>query len=397
MVDRLNRPRAAQGLRFGASLWWTLVQAGEPWQRRAGAAALVLGVIVAHGCVADHLADRMADFSIEAAMPPRIEVAYVREMEMSAPPKTAPAPAPAAARKKSTVAKRPPPPASAASAADETVVAEVPPEPPREPPVAEPAPAAPVAAASAPAELSAATAAASAASAADGPDTTPFAWPGSTRLSYVLTGNYRGEIHGTAQVEWVRVEGMRYQVHLDVTVGLAFAPLLTRRMSSEGRLTPEGLAPERYDEDSKVAFRERRRATLRFEPDAVVMPDGRRRERWPGLQDAASQFVQLTYLFTTHPELLTPGRVVEMPLALPRNVDRWVYDVLEQEPLATPFGQVDAFHLKPRRVARPGGDLTAEIWFAPTLAYLPVRIRIRQDAETFIDLVIQRKPQLAAQ
>ena len=144
-------------------------------------------------------------------------------------------------------------------------------------------------------------------------------------------------------------------------------------------------------------FRDRRRATIRFEPDAVVLPDGGRRERWPGVQDAASQFVQLTYLFTTRPQLLATGQVVEMPLALPRNVDHWVYDVLEQETLHTPFGALDAFHLKPRRVARPGSDLTAEIWFAPTLAYLPVRIRIRQDAETFIDLMIERKPQLAVQ
>jgi hypothetical protein len=225
---------------------------------------------------------------------------------------------------------------------------------------------------------------------------TPFAWPVSTRLSYVLTGNYRGEIHGKAQVEWIRV-GMRYQVHLDVTVGLPFAPLLSRRMTSEGRLAPEGLVPERYDEESKVAFRERRRATLLFEPDAIVLANGLRRERWAGVQDATSQFVQLSYLFTMQPDLLTRGRTIEMPLALPRNVDRWVYDVLDSETLYTPFGHVDAVHLKPRRASRPGGDLTAEIWFAPTLAYLPARIRIQQDADTFIDLMLARKPQLASE
>jgi hypothetical protein len=197
-------------------------------------------------------------------------------------------------------------------------------------------------------------------------------------------------------VEWVRVD-TRYQVHLDVTVGLGFAPLLSRRMSSDGQLTPEGLMPQRYDEDSKVAFRERRRFTIRFEPGVVLMPDGRRLERWPGMQDAASQFVQLTWLFTTQPQRLAAGQVIEVPLALPRNADRWLYDVFEPETLHTPFGAVEAFPLKPRRVARPGGDLTAEIWFAPTLAYLPVRIRIRQDAETFVDLMIERKPQLAAQ
>ena len=41
-------------------------------------------------------------------------------------------------------------------------------------------------------------------------------------------------------------------------------------------------------------------------------------------------------------------------------------------------------------------DLTAEIWFAPQLRYLPVRIRVEQDPQTFVDLVIARKPELAS-
>ena len=173
--------------------------------------------------------------------------------------------------------------------------------------------------------------------------------------------------------------------------------LLSRHMTSEGELTPSGLVPLRYDEESKVAFGERRRLTMFFEPDAVVLPNGQRRERWPGVQDTASQFVQLTYRFTHQPELLTPGTTVEVPLALPRHVDHWVYDVLGTETLYTPFGAVDGVHLKPRPAAWRRGDLTAEIWFAPSLHYLPVRILIRQDAETYIDLIIKRRPQLAAQ
>ena len=106
--------------------------------------------------------------------------------------------------------------------------------------------------------------------------------------------------------------------------------------------------------------------------------------------------MQLSFLFTTQPQRLATGQVLEVPLALPRNVDRWVYDVREPETLYTPFGAVEAFHLQPRRITRPGGDLTAEIWFAPSLAYLPARIRIRQDADTYIDLMLRRKPQLAA-
>jgi len=373
-----------------------LIWAAWPLRRRVAALALVLSVVAVHGCITEGIAERMADFSIAAAMPQRVEVAYVREMEQAAP--VVPAAAPPRSAKRARAA-RPVAAEPAASAPAEPLpepLSEPLPPPPEVAPEPQPAvvaeaPAQPVGTAT-PAPDSAALGVAPRSAASDA----GFAWPVSTRLSYVLTGNYRGEVHGSAQVEWVRV-GLRYQVHLDVTVGLGFAPLLTRRMTSEGQLTPDGLWPERYDEDSKVAFRDRKRATLTFEPDAIVLPNGQRRERWPGIQDAASQFVQLSYLFTINPELLTPGRTIEMPLALPRNVDRWVYDVLEPETLYTPFGPVQAVHLKPRRVARPGSDLTAEIWFAPTLGYLPVRIRIQQDADTFVDLVIERKPQLASQ
>ena len=106
------------------------------------------------------------------------------------------------------------------------------------------------------------------------------------------------------------------------------------------------------------------------------------------MQDTASQFVQLTWLFTTQPELLRAASV-ELPLALPRNVDRWVYEVVGRGG-AGHAGRRDRrpSTCKPRREPRPGNDLVAEIWFAPTLQYLPVRIRIRQDAETCVDLLI---------
>ncbi len=377
----------------------------QPRQRWVGAVALVLAVAAMHAWVGGQIAQRMDDFSLAASMPARIEVAYVREMEPAAPPAVAPAPAapPAPARAvrspKAGVPKIADPAASApAPSVVEEAPASVAPVPPV-PPVPEPLPPKPVLAetnieplvVNAEAALSAASAPAIPGAAAG-----QFAWPGSTRLSYALTGNYRGEVNGSAQVEWVRV-GSRYQVHLDVLVGLAIAPLITRRMSSEGQIVADGLAPERYDEDTKIMFRDRRRLTMRFEPDAIVMANGQRQERLAGVQDTASQFVQLSYLFSVKPELLVVGGAVEVPLALARKVDRWIYDITEQQLLNTPFGAVDSFHLKPRRAAPSGGnELTAEIWIAPSLQYLPARIRIRQDADTFIDLLIERRPQLAA-
>jgi hypothetical protein len=244
-----------------------------------------------------------------------------------------------------------------------------------------------------PAATEALAAAAAASDAASAP--VAFEWPPSTRLSYTLMGNYRGEVSGGAQVEWVRV-GTRYQVHMDVWVGAQAAPLVGRRMSSDGELTDKGLEPKRYDEETRALFRELRRRTILFEAERVLLPNGKQSERLPGMQDAASQFVQLTWMFTMQPELLQVGQRIEIPLALPNNVDRWAYDVVERVVLNTPVGLIDTFHMKPRRELRPNRDLVADVWFAPSLQYLPVRLLIRQDEATYVDMMLERLPQQAA-
>ena len=220
-----------------------------------------------------------------------------------------------------------------------------------------------------------------------------FDWPPSTRLSYRLTGHARGPVEGQARVEWLR-SGTRYQVFLEASVGPSFAPLMSRRESSEGEITPEGLSPRRYEMEMKVFLREPRRTVIVMDAEQVRLPNGQTVPRPPGLQDAVSQFVHMTWLFTLQPELLAAGRSIELPLALPRRVEPWVYDVVGSETLYLDAGAVEAVHVRPRRSARPG-DYTAEMWVAPSLQNLPVRILVRQDAETYIDLALERLPQQA--
>ena len=375
-------------------------------RRRIAWFALVLAVIAVHGWVTQRVVENMADFGAEPAMPPRMEVTYVREMALSAPPPTAapaappPAPAPRAVRPRRVK------PAKPASAPEPEVVAAAPaaasaPEVAGQPAiegVAEsaamttPAPPAPASAPTA-AQADAAPVAAAPASAAASSAAAAFEWPASTRVSYLLTGNYRGEVDGSAQVEWVRA-GSHYQVHLDLVVGPSFAPVITRRMTSDGEITAAGLAPRRYDQDTKVVLRAPSRVTIGFEPGTVVLANGTTTASVPGVQDTASQFVQLTYVFSTRPELLRVGGSVDIPLALPNRVGVWTYDVVGEDVLETPFGALPAIHLVPRRTAQNASDLKAEIWFAPQLRYLPVRIRIEQDPQTYIDLMISKRPEL---
>jgi hypothetical protein len=366
----------------------------RPLRRRTAVLGLVVVVSLLHWALGQLLPPlRIGDGSAER-MPKRIEVAYVRELAPAAPPAAPPVVVARRASPKPKAAPQPAPAASAPaeSALDETAVAAATEQLPA---LAVAEPSLPAEAASQPAtEQPPPDAVAQAASAASAP--TAFEWPPSTRMSYGLRGNYRGEVVGSAQVEWVR-EGSRYQVHLDVWIGAQAAPLVGRRMTSDGELGEQGLSPRRYDEETRALFRELRRRTIVFEPDRVLLPNGKQAPRPPGMQDAASQFVQLTWLFTTQPQLLRVGQRIEFPLALPTNVDRWSYEVIEEVALPTPFGAVQAFHLRPRRELRPNRDLVADAWFAPSLQYLPVRLLIRQDADTYIDMMIDRLPLQAVQ
>ncbi len=393
-------------------------------QRRIALALLVLAVALVHGLLADRIAQELPDLQ----HPPidRLQAAFVRELQPTepltpAPP--APAPVPIPRPRPAALPPAASAPEPAASAPQDTpeppIRAAVDPEPAppamagaegeadRIDPAAEPRDTARDTAApgllgaappSGPPGLAATTGQTTEATvgpaSALSPRAAPFEWPLSTRLSYTLTGNVRGEVSGRAQVEWLR-EGDRYQVRVEVILGASFAPLMQRRMTSDGRITAQGLAPLRYEEETQIAFAAPRRAGVVFDAEGVTLANGQRQTRLPGLQDTASQFVQLTWLFATGAEPLHAGGEVVVPLALPRRLDRWVYDVVGEESLATPFGALPTWHLRPRREGTPS-VLSIETWFAPRLQYLPVRIVIRQGPDSFIEMMIERLPQQAA-
>ena len=288
-----------------------------------------------------------------------------------------------AARRK---AARPPPPRATASQAQAATErpAPAPPEAPEAAasqavaaaPAAEPAgpvdaASAALAAASAPAPTQAAASAAAPAYLAQ--------WPADTRLTYRLGGNYRGELHGSAQVLWQR-EGTRYQASVQIDLGL----LLSMRFTSQGEITEQGLAPEVYEEQ----VRQRRRG-VRIGED-VRLNNGERVPRPRDVQDTASQFVEMGHRFAADPAALKPGSEIRLWLARPGGVDEWTYDVVGEDILQLPrLGAVPAYHLKPRPLDKPRGPIQAEIWIAPTVQYLPVRIRLTQGPDTYMDLMVE--------
>lgn len=374
-------------------------------QRRAGW-ALLAAVTLAHVLAANELAaDRFGEGAGHTAIK-RIEVAFVRDLQQAQPAlRSAAADAATPGARKALPSVSSAAPAASAPAAKAPDEAPVPPtpsaEPIPEPPPVLPPPQQPPAAAAVPELRPAMTmddpsavvdptpavalpaAAATAVPAASA--VAAFDWPPSTRLSYTLSGDYRGPVQGSARVEWLR-SGLRYQVQLEAKAAL----ILTRRTTSEGELTERGLVPQRFEGEQSVLLRTKR-WRQQFLSDRVVLADGSEVPMQAGAQDEASQFVQLTWLFTTQPQLLRVGQSVDIPLVVNSRLDRWTYDITEQQTLQLPFGPVETFHLKSRREAK-GSDLTPEIWIAPSLQYLPVRILLRQGTAGHVDLLLERPP-----
>jgi len=321
--------------------------------KRWAPALLVLLVLLAHWGAGELIGHWDSGWRADAAMPARIDVAFVRELK------------PALLRAPAAVAHKP---RAAGIATLKDEVPQLPALPPLDiPPPPEPA--------------------ASTLAAADEGEPGPE-WPLSTRLDYRLSGNYRGEITGSASVEWLR-EGAHYQVRLELSVG----GLISRSMVSDGVLTAHGIEPRRYEEETRVLLMAPRRASMRFDGSQLQLANGQQMAKPPGVQDSASQFVHLTWVFLTGRKALHEGNFVDMPLALPRKLYDWRYEVLGRETLDTPMGPLDSWHLRPTRGDAPiHGDLTADVWLAPTLQYLPVRILIRQDPQTFVDLQLAKAP-----
>jgi hypothetical protein len=335
-------------------------------------------VLVGHLLALEWLGRQADAISGMAEMAP---VMFTRMLRPApAPPVVAAAPAPAP-MPKARIAPRPKPKASAPKPAD--------PEPQIVEPAPEPAPPAEVVVAQAPAPAASAPEAAASAPllAASAPATDPSAegsldrWPTDTRLTYRLGGEWRGPLFGEARVQWQR-DGDRYQVRLEVKV----QPLFTQVLTSQGDVTPDGLIPRAYEE-----LRPGKRRAAQFGDEVLMLENGRTVPRPAGVQDTASQFVELSHRFAAGKELLEVGRTVSVWLARPGAVDHWTYDIVAREMLQTPgLGEVEAFHLKPRPIANPRGNITAEMWFAPSLQYLPVRIKVLMGTEAYVDLLVEQ-------
>jgi hypothetical protein len=210
---------------------------------------------------------------------------------------------------------------------------------------------------------------------------TAFKAPESALLKYHVQGQAKGlNYWASAELAWQQ-NGQNYDSSLTVSAFL----LGSRTQVSKGTLGPEGLMPTRFGDKSRselAAHFQRDKGIISFSansPDAPLLK---------GAQDRLSVVIQISSLFAGDPTRFPLGTMLSFQTVSQREAEVWHFLVEKEELLQLPFGEINAIKLnrKPRREF----DQQIELWFAPTLGYLPVRLRITNANGDFVDQLLNK-------
>lgn len=205
--------------------------------------------------------------------------------------------------------------------------------------------------------------------------------PTSAHLVYEVQGSAKGlRYQADGELIW-KPQGDRYEARMEVKMFL----LGSRVQTSTGTLGPEGLRPERFADirrGERATHFERDTGRIRFSSNApeVALQDG--------AQDRLSLFLQLAALLQASPR--KEGDTLSFQVAGTGGAETWRFEVGPEETLALPVGDIAA-----RRVVRRPRDTydtLVEMWFAPSLQHLPVRLRLTQANGDVADQLLRALP-----
>jgi hypothetical protein len=203
-----------------------------------------------------------------------------------------------------------------------------------------------------------------------------FAVPPSAHLHYKVMAQVKGmALTGEGDLLW-RNEGHEYEARLEVR-----APFVrTRTQTSTGQITTEGLEPVRFSDKNRgeqAAHFQRDKGTVSFSsnrPDAPLLA---------GAQDRLSVMLQLGAMIGGAPQKFPPGTGISVQTADTQEAQGWEFTVEGMEQLHLPGGSVAA--LKLIRNPRKEYDQKVELWLAPRMDYVPVRLRLTQPNGDSVD------------
>jgi hypothetical protein len=196
-----------------------------------------------------------------------------------------------------------------------------------------------------------------------------FAFPPSSRLKYDVKGEIKGfPYHVNGDLQWAH-DGKTYNARMEISHFILGA----RVQTSTGRLGAHGLEPTRFGDKvrSEVAAHfdyDKNKVTFSANTPEVPL--------LPGAQDQLSVILQMASMLAADPKLFTQASTLSFQVVGPKSAEAWVFTIGTSEKLGLPGGEVSALRVWRELIGEY--DARVEVWFAPGMGYLPVRIRLSQ-------------------
>jgi len=208
-----------------------------------------------------------------------------------------------------------------------------------------------------------------------------FKIPAPALLKYQVLGMSKQMNYSAwAEFSWQH-DGQRYDSKLEVGAFL----LGSRSQTSQGTLGTEGLMPQRFGDKfrTEVASHfQRDKGVVSFSTNAPEV------HLLKGAQDRLSVVMQIAALLSADPERYPVGTMLSFQTVATRDAEVWLFLVEKSETLQLPYGDVPT--IKINRKPRKEFDQSIELWFAPSIDYLPVRLRVTNANGDFVDQQLRK-------
>ncbi|WP_213780433.1 DUF3108 domain-containing protein [Caballeronia sp. dw_276] len=176
-----------------------------------------------------------------------------------------------------------------------------------------------------------------------------------------------GVMNQTGTIHWINSAQ-----HYEMVVSIPLPFVGPYVYSSKGHIDGFGIAPEQYSEqrgrraaDITVFDRTTKQLVYTRTPNSQPLADG--------AQDRFSVVMQLASLVRGSPDTYKPGVVRQFSVADNDSNEIWPIETVGDENVQARDGNVQARHFT--RLARRDGDRRRlDIWLAPSIGWLPVRI-----------------------
>lgn len=208
--------------------------------------------------------------------------------------------------------------------------------------------------------------------------------PPSAELSYAIKARQKGiPVEGEALMRWT-VEANRFSATNEARAVLVGKILDAR---SEGEVDGFGLAPATFTEKR---FR-KGAATTTFDRAAGTIRFTNSEQTYPirgGEQDRNSVIWELVAVARAAPAKVKPGASWNFFVAGVRDAEPWTFNVVKQEKIRTPLGEMNALHVT-RIPLADSKEQHIDIWLAPALEWYPVRVRYSEDDGDYIEQTLR--------